>query len=109
MVLHEFAHQLDFLDGQGDGTPPLSGRAAYRRWHEVMTAEYGRLVRESYRGEARVLDAYGATNPAEFFAVATEAFFEKPVALRQRHPALYEALRDYYRQDPAERALRRRA
>ena len=104
VVLHEFAHQLDFLDGYADGTPPLPSEAAYRQWHEVMTAEYDRLVCESAHGRARVLDAYGATNPAEFFAVATEAFFEKPVPLRQRHPALYQVLRDYYRQDTAERA-----
>jgi len=109
VVLHEFAHQLDFLDGYADGTPPLSSREAYRKWHEVMTAEYQRLVQESEYGRARVLDAYGATNPAEFFAVATEAFFEKPLSLRQRHPALYEVLRDYYRQDPAERVLRKQA
>jgi Mlc titration factor MtfA (ptsG expression regulator) len=108
VVLHEFAHQLDFLDGYADGTPPLPSRAAYRRWHDVMTAEYDRLVTDSRRGQARVLDSYGATNPAEFFAVATEAFFEKPLPLRQRHPALYEVLRDYYRQDTAERALRQR-
>jgi Mlc titration factor MtfA (ptsG expression regulator) len=107
VVLHEFAHQLDFLDGYADGTPPLSSREEYRKWHEVMNAEYERLVRESERGTARVLDAYGSTNPAEFFAVATEAFFEKPVPLRSRHPALYEVLRDYYRQDPAERAMRK--
>ncbi len=106
VVLHEFAHQLDFLDGYADGTPPLSSREANRKWHDVMTAEYERLVRESAQGRARVLDAYGATNPAEFFAVATEAFFEKPLPLRQRHPALYEVLLGFYRQDTAERALR---
>ena len=106
VVLHEFAHQLDFLDGYADGTPPLPSREAYRRWHEVMAAEYDRLVCESAHGRARVLDAYGATNPAEFFAVATEAFFEKPLPLRDRHPALYAVLRDYYRQDPAEWANR---
>jgi Mlc titration factor MtfA (ptsG expression regulator) len=109
VVLHEFAHQLDFLDGYADGTPPLSSREEYRRWHDVMTAEYDRLVRESAQGRARVLDAYGATNPAEFFAVATEAFFEKALPLRQRHPALYEVLRGYYRQDTAARAPRRPA
>jgi Mlc titration factor MtfA (ptsG expression regulator) len=106
VVLHEFAHQLDFLDGYSDGTPPLSSREEYRRWHEVMTAEYERLVRESEQGRARVLDAYGATNPAEFFAVATEAFFEKAVSLKRRHPALYEVLQGYYRQDTAARAAR---
>jgi Mlc titration factor MtfA (ptsG expression regulator) len=109
VVLHEFAHQLDFLDGYADGTPPLSSREEYRRWHEVMTTEYARLVRESQQGRARVLDAYGATNPAEFFAVATEAFFEKAVPLMERHPALYEVLRGYYRQDTAERVSRRPA
>ena len=107
VVLHEFAHQLDFLDGYADGTPPLSSREEYRRWRDVMTDEYERLVRESEHGHARVLDAYGATNPAEFFAVATEAFFEKPVQLQRRHPALYEVLRGYYCQDTAERMMRK--
>jgi Mlc titration factor MtfA (ptsG expression regulator) len=106
VVLHEFAHQLDFLDGYADGTPLLSGRQEHHRWHEVMTAEYERLVRESHQGRARVLDAYGAASPSEFFAVATEAFFERAVPLRQRHPALYEVLRGYYRQDTAARAPR---
>ena len=109
VVLHEFAHQLDFLDGYADGTPPLSSREEYRRWRDVMTDEYERLVRESEHGHARVLDAYGATNPAEFFAVATEAFFEKPVQLQKRHPALYEVLRGYYRQDTAERMMHKPA
>jgi Mlc titration factor MtfA (ptsG expression regulator) len=109
VVLHEFAHQLDFLDGYADGTPPLSSREEYRQWHEVMTSEYKRLLRDSEHGHARVLDAYGATNPAEFFAVATEAFFEKPLQLRERHAALYMALHGYYRQDTAERFMRKRS
>jgi Mlc titration factor MtfA (ptsG expression regulator) len=103
VVLHEFAHQLDFLDGLMDGTPPLHSREQYRRWQQVMTAEYARLVAEAEHGRPRVLDAYGATDPAEFFAVATECFFEKPVPLRQQHPQLYDVLRDYYRQDPVRR------
>jgi Mlc titration factor MtfA (ptsG expression regulator) len=107
VVLHEFAHQLDFLDGYGDGTPPLIGRDQYRRWHEVMTTEYERLVAESEAGRATLLDAYGTTNPSEFFAVATECFFEQPVPLRRRHRPLYDLLREYYRQDPAERFERR--
>jgi MtfA peptidase len=106
LVFHEFAHQLDFLDGLADGTPPLRNREQYRRWHDVMTAEYARLVEESQHGRPRVLDSYGATNPAEFFAVATECFFEKPVQVRGRHPQLYEVLRDYYHQDPAARFAR---
>jgi Mlc titration factor MtfA (ptsG expression regulator) len=106
VVLHEFAHQLDFLDGWADGTPPLKGRAQYQTWHEVMTAEYEGLVRASELGRATLLDQYGTESPSEFFAVATECFFEKPVALRRRHPALYEVLRDYYGQDTAARFTR---
>jgi Mlc titration factor MtfA (ptsG expression regulator) len=103
VVLHEFAHQLDYLDGLADGVPPLRTRAQYRKWHEVMTAEYAQLVAESEHGRPKVLDAYGATNPAEFFAVATECFFEKPVQMRRRHPQLYEVLKDYFCQDTAAR------
>jgi hypothetical protein len=99
VVLHEFAHQLDYLDGVADGTPPLRNRAQYRRWQEVMTAEFARLAAESEHGRPRVLDAYGATNPAEFFAVATECFFEKPMQLRRHHPQLYDILKEYYCQD----------
>jgi Mlc titration factor MtfA (ptsG expression regulator)/Zn-finger nucleic acid-binding protein len=107
VVLHEFAHQLDFLDGWADGTPPLKSPAQYRKWHEVMTAEYQRLVKESARSKATLLDDYGAANPAEFFAVATECFFEKPVHMERSHPRLYEVLREYYGQDTAARFKRR--
>jgi len=103
VVLHEFAHQLDFLDGVADGTPPLHNRAEYRKWHEVMTAEYAQLVAEAEHGHPMVLDAYGATNPAEFFAVSTECFFEKSIQMQRRHPRLYETLKQYYCQDPAAR------
>lgn len=101
VVLHEFAHQLDFLDGLIDGTPPLGGAEQYGEWQRVMTAEFDRLRADVGRGRATVLDAYGATDPAEFFAVATECFFEKPRQLRERHPEVYGVLRGYYRQDPA--------
>jgi Mlc titration factor MtfA (ptsG expression regulator) len=103
VVLHEFAHQVDYLDGVADGTPPLRSREQYRRWHDVMTAEYTRLAEESEHGRPQVLDAYGATNPAEFFAVATECFFEKPLQMKHRHPQLYDVLREYYCQDTARR------
>jgi Mlc titration factor MtfA (ptsG expression regulator) len=103
VVLHEFAHQLDYLDGVADGVPPLRNRAQYRKWHEVMAAEYAQLVAESERGRPKVLDAYGATSPVEFFAVATECFFEKPVQMRRRHPNLYGILNEYYCQDAAVR------
>jgi MtfA peptidase len=109
LVLHEFAHQLDFLDGLSDGTPPLKNRDQYKKWHDVMTAEYARLVEEAEHGSSKVLDVYGATNPAEFFAVATECFFEKPVQMQRRHAALYDVLRDYYGQNTAERFARAEA
>jgi Mlc titration factor MtfA (ptsG expression regulator) len=103
LVFHEFAHQLDMLDGQIDGTPPLETPEQYQRWREVMTAEYEQLIRASELGRATLLDQYGTTDEGEFFAVATECFFERPVALQRRHPRLYEILRDYYHQDPAAR------
>lgn len=101
VVIHEFAHQLDGLDGAADGMPPLTGRGQRQRWEQVADAEYERLVESSERGEATLLDQYGATSRAEFFAVASESFFEQPRRLRRRHPELYELLRDLYRQDPA--------
>jgi Mlc titration factor MtfA (ptsG expression regulator) len=103
VVYHEFAHQLDMLNGLVDGTPPLETPEQYQRWREVMTAEYRRLLAASAQGRATLLDQYGATDEAEFFAVATECFFDRPVALARRHPRLYEVLRDYYHQDPAKR------
>jgi Mlc titration factor MtfA (ptsG expression regulator) len=103
VTLHGFAHQLDYLDGVADGAPPLRDRAQYRRWQEVMTAEFTRLAAESAQGRPKVLDAYGATSPAEFFAVATECFFEKPLQMRRHHPRLYAVLQEYYCQDTAVR------
>ncbi len=103
VVLHEFAHKLDQVDDLSDGTPALRDREAYVRWKEVMTQEYERLIRNDEAGHATLLDPYGAGNPAEFFAVATECFFEEARQLRREHPALYELFRDYYRQDPATR------
>jgi Mlc titration factor MtfA (ptsG expression regulator) len=106
VVLHEFAHQLDMEDGLIDGTPLLESRALYERWRKVMTAEYDKLIRHSEQGRATLLDRYGTKDPGEFFAVATECFFEKPAAFRRRHPRLYGLLRDYFRQDPAARLER---
>jgi hypothetical protein len=107
LVFHEFAHQLDMLDGVIDGTPPLGRRAEYKRWQEVMTAEYQQLVEASEHGRATLLDQYGTTNEGEFYAVATECFFDLPVEMARRHPKLYQLLRDYYRQDPAARCAAR--
>jgi Mlc titration factor MtfA (ptsG expression regulator) len=103
VVFHEFAHQLDQLNDAMDGAPVLSSTALYREWAQVLGAEYQRLQGEVSRGVPSVISAYGATKPAEFFAVVTELFFEKPTALQQQHPALYEEFKQYYGQDPAAR------
>ncbi len=102
VVLHEFAHQLDIEDGAADGAPVLERRTAYGPWARVLGAAYEVLIRDEEEGSPTVIDTYGASNPAEFFAVVTEAFFERPKALRARHPALYEQMRNFYQQDPAE-------
>lgn len=101
LVLHEFAHHLDGLDGDMDGIPPLPGAEDYRRWNDVTTREYQRLCSAAHQDRVTLLDQYGATNPAEFFAVSTECFFERPAAMLQRHADLYDVLRQFYRQDPA--------
>jgi Mlc titration factor MtfA (ptsG expression regulator) len=101
LVLHEFAHQLDVEDGAANGTPVLEESGRYTTWARVLNTEYERLRRDSSLGRPTVLDEYGASDPAEFFAVATECFFEKPHVLRGRHPELYDELKSFYRQDPA--------
>jgi Mlc titration factor MtfA (ptsG expression regulator) len=101
VVYHEFAHQLDFEDNVVDGTPLLD-RRQYISWARVLGSEYQALREQAENAEPSLIDQYGATDPAEFFAVLTELFFERPVALRERHPELYEELRGFYRQDPAE-------
>src|SRR6267143_185458 len=102
VVLHEFAHQLDAEDGITDGAPILPP-SALRTWGGVLSEEYERLRRDAAHARPSALDDYGATNEAEFFAVATETFFEKPVQLEREHPALYAQLQKFYRQDPARR------
>jgi MtfA peptidase len=103
VVLHEFAHKLDFMDGFANGVPRLRKRSGYQRWFDVMSREYSELQAHSERGRATLIDGYGATNPGEFFAVCVECFFEKPLALQDRHEAIYEILSDYFGQDPAAR------
>ncbi len=103
VVLHEFAHKLDFKDGFANGVPILRHRSAYPRWFEVMQRAYDHLVARSERGKATLLDDYGATNPGEFFAVTVECYFERPLALRREHPDLYQVLTEYFGQDPAAR------
>lgn len=106
VVYHEFAHKLDMLDGAADGTPPLRDTEEFSDWVKVCAREYLRLKALSQAGKKTFLDAYGATSEAEFFAVATEQFFDAPLALRSHAPDLYRVLGAYYRQDPAERVRR---
>ncbi len=102
VVLHEFAHQLDGESGNTNGAPLLYSRGAYGSWATIMSREYNSLREHAYFGKKTILDTYGATNPAEFFAVATETFFEEPDALAEEHPELFEELKNYYQNDPRE-------
>ncbi len=100
LVIHEFAHQLDQSDGLTDGAPALGSREQYKRWQRVCSRVFSDLQDKVDRGQKTVIDEYGATNPAEFFSVATETFFEKPYQLNKKRPELYDLLREYYRVDP---------
>ncbi|MFH1654532.1 MAG: M90 family metallopeptidase [Pseudomonadota bacterium] len=102
VVLHEFAHQLDQESGQANGAPLLEKRSSYAMWAHVLTEEYQHLRSAMMHHEKDIMDFYGATNPAEFFAVATETFFEKAILMKKIHPKLYEELKEFYRLDPAE-------
>lgn len=99
VILHEFAHKIDALNGTLDGTPPLT-EAQLQRWVDVCSEELEALRRGT---GTPVLRSYAATNPSEFFAVATEAFFGQPQLLQEAHPQLYDVLRGFYRQDTAAR------
>jgi len=101
VVLHEFAHQLDMEDRDANGAPVLAHGSMYPAWAEILGDEFARLQAAADAHESTLLDWYGAESPAEFFAVATETFFERPVDLRDRHPELYGQLRAFYAQDPA--------
>lgn len=100
VVLHEFTHQLDQEDGKAEGVPILPRKSDYLIWARVMTEAYQQLCHDVQQGVKTVMNSYGATNPAEFFAVATETFFEKPQQLLKQHPALYQLLQHYYQLDP---------
>ena len=101
VTLHEFAHQLDQQDGVADGTPALLSPSAVRHWAAIIARHYDDLVSAAASGRDTVLDYYGATNKAEFFAVATETFYCAPQLLLTRLPDLYAQLSRYYRWDPA--------
>lgn len=103
VVFHEFAHQLDQADGQADGWPDDLDDALEPDWNRVMAREFAALVDAVENYQHTFLDAYAAKSPAEFFAVLTENFFERPRALDQHHPELYDILSRYYRQDPRTR------
>jgi hypothetical protein len=102
VVLHEFAHQLDQEDGLADGAPVLEEQSGYAVWAQIMSEEYERLQEVSEHNGESVMDEYGATDPAEFFAVATETFFEKPLPLKKKAPYLYAELKEFYKVDPSE-------
>ena len=99
VVLHEFGHQLDQMSGAANGAPILT---SYHTWAEVMGSNFEELCEKVKKHRKDVIDDYGATNPAEFFAVATETFFEKPEKLKRDHPKLYQELSEYYKVNPLE-------
>lgn len=101
VVVHEFAHKLDEQDGVMDGLPVLRDSSQYAEWSKTLNAEYVSLQERVKRGKNKVMDAYGSVSPPEFFAVATESFFEKPVLMKKRLPELYGQLQKFYNIDPA--------
>ena len=101
VAFHEFAHQLDSSGGRGDDTPVLRDHSSFIAWARALGRDYDRFRRLVEYRRPEVLDEYGATNPAEFFAVATESFFETPNELKRAYPRLYEELKRFYQQDPA--------
>jgi Mlc titration factor MtfA (ptsG expression regulator) len=100
VVLHEFAHQLDSESGRANGAPYLGNPATYREWSEVLSRNFQNLRMHAMHRMETVMDPYGATNPAEFFAVATETFFEKPYQMAAHHAELFAEFKKYYRVDP---------
>lgn len=100
LVFHEFAHKVDMLSGDADGTPPMPLELR-GRWQQIVKEEYEELTRAVEWHRESFLDPYGATSECEFFAVTTEAFFDNPVELRENHPELYALFADFYRLEPA--------
>ncbi len=104
VLIHEFAHEIDFLDGEIDGIPPLP-KAKYQEWANVLYSDFEKLrekaLQNRYWGKYKILGSYAATNEAEFFAVATERFFGTPKSLKKHFPKLYNELKEFYKFDPA--------
>jgi MtfA peptidase len=101
VVLHEFAHHIDQTQGKGDDSPVLGGGTEFKAWAGVLAGEYKRFKKEVEKNKNTLLDDYGATDPSEFFAVATECFFEESREMETKYPELYRALKSFYQQDPA--------
>jgi Mlc titration factor MtfA (ptsG expression regulator) len=101
VVLHEFAHQLDGLSGSTDGAPVLAKDHAFADWVDILNASYDRLQKRVENGQPTFLDEYGATAPAEYFAVAVEVFFEKPKSLQKHEPEVYNQISKYFNLDPS--------
>ena len=101
VVLHEFAHKLDEENEIMNGLPVLRDSSHYAEWAEVLSKEFDSLLIRVDRGTNLVIDAYGAVSPSEFFAVATESFFEKPLLMKNKLPDLYQQFRRFYNLDPA--------
>ena len=102
VVIHEFAHKLDMMSGEPDGVPPLPSRAARERWIEVFDAEFDRFCKEVDAGRETFLDPYAAEHEAEFFAVASEAFFESPNALQARLSRALRSLQGFLPAGPCD-------
>ncbi len=102
LILHEFTHQLDDENTASEGVPMFENNQQTLAWARVFTKEYESLITDVMQNKKTLLDEDGANSPAEFFAVTTEAFFEKPVRLKQKHPELYDCLKSFFKQDPVE-------
>ncbi|MDQ3331173.1 MAG: zinc-dependent peptidase [Planctomycetota bacterium] len=102
VVYHEFAHALDMADGAVEGTPPLGSISAEEEWTATLQSELEELRRQYHQGFGIPIDPYGLTNPAEFFAVSTESYVERPRLLQLKLPRLYDLLDSFYRLTPAE-------
>ncbi|HWQ37202.1 MAG TPA: M90 family metallopeptidase [Burkholderiales bacterium] len=107
VVIHEFAHKLDMLNGEANGFPPLHAGMRREDWTAAFTTAYEDFSRRVAAGEHTEIDPYAAESPGEFFAVLSEAFFEIPDLVRETYPAVYRQLALFYRQDPASRELPR--
>jgi len=102
VVYHEFAHQLDSESGSTEGAPLLPRPSMYIAWARILGREYEALIEKTEKNVPSLLDKYGATSPAEFFAVVTEFFFERSVDLKAHHPDLYDQMKAFYQQDPVD-------